>query len=310
MTSSDSIGLAGLPVPSKAEFQEIIWKHYAEQGRNFPWRETNDPYAIMVSEIMLQQTQTDRVVSKYNSWITRFPTARDVALAPLSEVLSYWNGLGYNRRARFLKDACRIITDTYAGSFPQNPKELEKLPGIGPYTARAISCFSFGKTEPFIETNIRSVFIFSFFPQVLASDYKGEAINDQMLLNKIAETQPLNGDAHHPDDTLRHWYYALMDYGAELKKKVRNPNRKSASYTKQSRFQGSLRQARGAILRQLVKLSGEKVRDGLPLCAIVKSEYIEIERLQKAAELLCLEGFIEPVPEKNNCFRLKGVNNE
>lgn len=305
MTSSDSIGPAGLPVLSKAEFQDTIWSNYDDQGRSFPWRQTRDPYAIMVSEIMLQQTQTERVIPKYTSWMERFPTARDVALAPLSEVLSYWSGLGYNRRARFLQEACRSITDSWFGIVPRNPSDLEKLPGIGPYTARAISCFSYGTAEPFIETNIRSVYIFFFFPEVLEPGYEGPAVTDRQLLEKIAETQPEAGDAHHPQDTLRHWYYALMDYGAVLKKKIRNPNRKSAHYTRQSKFEGSLRQARGAILRQLVKESDPKNRKTITLCDIVNTEYIELERLKKAADVLCAEGFIQPVAGTEDTFCLR-----
>ncbi len=305
MTSSDSISSTGSSILSKAEFQETIWQHYAEHGRSFPWRETKDPYAIMVSEIMLQQTQTDRVVPKYTAWMKRFPTARHVALAPLTEVLTYWNGLGYNRRARFLQDACKAITNTHAGTLPTNPADLEKLPGIGPYTAKAISCFSYGTSEPFIETNIRAVYIFFFFPEVLKPDYNGHAITDRQLMEKITETQPEAGDSHHIEDTLRHWYYALMDYGAELKKNVKNPNRKSAHYARQSKFEGSLRQARGAILRQLVKQSETNSGKSVKLCDIVKAEYIDIERLQKAADSLCAEGLIQKTDgtEDTYCIR-------
>jgi A/G-specific adenine glycosylase len=104
---------------------------------------------------MLQQTQTERVISKYHAWLERFPTAADLAEAPLDQVLLYWNGLGYNRRARFLQLACTTIVSAYGGTFPENASELEKLPGIGPYTSRAVATFAFGKPEIFIETNIR-----------------------------------------------------------------------------------------------------------------------------------------------------------
>lgn len=146
-----------------SEFVAEVWKNYAERGRHFPWRETSDPYAIMVSEFMLQQTQTSRVVSKYAAWIERFPTVQFVADATLSDVLSLWNGLGYNRRAKFLHEACKKICADYGGRLPCDAELLDGLPGIGQYTARAIAAFAFNLPQVFIETNIRSAFIHFFF---------------------------------------------------------------------------------------------------------------------------------------------------
>ena len=258
-------------------FRETIWAHFREHGRVFPWRKTADPYAIMVSEFMLQQTQTVRVVEKYEAWLLRFPTVQSVAGAELSEVLSLWNGLGYNRRAKFLHDAlpiCRTICAEHGGCVPSDAETLDALPGIGAYTARAIAAFAFNKAEAFIETNIRSVFIHFFF--------EADEVSDSDILPLVEATL----DRSNP----RLWYYALMDYGADLKKRGENPSRKSKSYAKQSAFAGSLRQARGAILRQLTKIGNGGA--GLTLEEIAESEQIDLARLATAAEKLVEEGMI------------------
>ena len=274
--------------PDIPEFQQSILSWYCDNRRSFPWRETTDPYRILVSEIMLQQTQTDRVLPKYTAFLEAFPTARSLAEAPLADVLEKWSGLGYNRRARFLQQACQTVERDMNGVFPHTPAELEKLPGIGPYTARAVACFAFSASyleavEPFIETNIRSVYIFFFFKNDKDAGGTPESVSDARILRLVADSMP-SADVVSP----REWFYALMDYGAMLKKKVVNPNRRSSSYTKQSRFEGSIRQARGVILRQLVK----NKETSLSLSQIQKIEYIDIERLEKAAELLCAESLI------------------
>lgn len=269
------------------EFQQAILTYFNEHGRIFPWRETRDPYKILCSELMLQQTQTERVVPKYVSWIERFPTAQDLASANFTEVLTLWSGLGYNRRARFLQNACRTVVNEFDGVFPHTATDLQKLSGVGPYTSCAVSTFAFSNPEVFIETNIRALYIFFFYST------KND-VSDADLLDLIAQT------VYKKDPRI--WYYALMDYGAELKKKVKNPNRKSAHYTKQSKFEGSLRQARGAILRQLTNLSinhdgaiGDKTdlsTTKIALKDIAKAESIEYDRIIKASEKLAKEGFI------------------
>lgn len=281
--------------PSIAEFQKIILDNFRRDGRSFPWRETSDPYEILVSEIMLQQTQTERVVPKYIAWLERFPNVHSLAIASLGDVLSFWSGLGYNRRARFLQEASRelsrILDDT--GTFPQTPEELDKLPGVGQYTARAVSTFAFNRPEVFIETNIRSVFLFFFFQNTLNQPDSDIKVHDKEIIPLITESLYRENP--------REWYYALMDYGAALKKIIKNPNRKSAHYTKQSRFEGSLRQARGAILRQLTSVSASNsnkndasnvdpsTATSLSLADIAKAENISYERLEEATITLCAE---------------------
>ena len=202
-----------------------------------PWRDTVDPYCILVSEFMLQQTQAERVLLKYGPFITRFPDFQTLSRAGLKEVLAAWQGLGYNRRAINLKDTAGEIINRYSGKTPESTEELIQLPGIGKATAGAILAFVFNKPSVFIETNIRRVFIHFFF-----QDKKD--IQDKEIMPLVEKTL----DHENP----RHWYYALMDYGAMLKKQGPNPNRKSAHYSRQTAFEGSDRQARGAILRHLL----------------------------------------------------------
>lgn len=262
------------------QFKSIIWDHYNAKKRDFAWRTTSDPYHILVSEIMLQQTQTHRVVPKYAAFIEKFPTVIDLANAPLADLLFMWQGLGYNRRAKSLHAACKAIVHTHNGIFPNTPEELIKLPGVGPYTSGAVCTFAFNKPHVFIETNIRAVFIYFFF------QHKSQ-IHDKELYPLIQETV----DTKNP----REWYYALMDYGVLLKKKLPNPARKSAHHAVQSKFEGSDRQIRGAVIRLLtetVALSYENI-----ILSIGKEE----ERIKKILYQLCKEKMIL---EHNNLFRL------
>lgn len=190
----------------------------------------------MVSEIMLQQTQTSRVVHKFEEFITRFPTIQSLASASLRDVLIAWQGLGYNRRGMNLHKSAQIIVQHHNDIVPGDTVTLETLPGIGPNTAGSIAAFAYNKPSVFIETNIRTVFIHFFF-----NDQTN--IHDKQLLPLIAQTVPHNN--------ARLWYYALMDYGVMLKKNHKNPSRKSAHYTRQTPFEGSDRQIRSAIIKLL-----------------------------------------------------------
>lgn len=225
---------------NEKKFVETVWQYYEEHGRHdLPWRKKSHlkPYNILVSEVMLQQTQVDRVVPKYQSFMKRWPTARQLAVAPLGEVLGAWQGLGYNRRAKMLHECARTIVTDYKNRWPQTEGELQELPGVGPYTAGAVMAFAYNKPIVLVETNVRTVFLHHFFAN--RTD-----VTDTEILHLIAQ---LNVHIHP-----REWYWALMDYGAFIKRTYGNPNSKSAHYTKQSAFVGSDRQIRGAILRTLV----------------------------------------------------------
>jgi A/G-specific adenine glycosylase len=186
---------------------------------------------------MLQQTQVDRVVPFYRTFLKRFPTVRSLAEASLSDVLKVWQGLGYNRRAKMLHEAAKEIMHAYGGKVPHDIAELEKLPGVGPYTARAVMAFAHNEDTVFIETNLRTAVIHHFFKD-------REKVTDGEILAILAKALP-KGSA-------REWYAALMDYGAHLKRSGVRVNARSATYTKQKAFKGSVREARGAILRALM----------------------------------------------------------
>ena len=228
----------GLTPSLIARFQKIIYAYYHRHGRTFPWRKTHNPYHILVSEIMLQQTNTQRVLEKYDPFITRYPDFATLASASLPDILTHWQGLGYNRRALYLKKIADIITTDRHGVFPQEEKKLQTLPGIGPYTAAAICAFAFNQPTLLLETNIRSVYIYFFCDSQ-------QHIRDQDLRPLVRQTL----DIYNP----RQWYYALMDYGVMIKKTQDNPSRKSARYAKQTPFKNSNRQLRGLILRVLLQ---------------------------------------------------------
>jgi len=231
----------GLSAAAVRLFRKIINDHYRENYREMPWRRTRDPYRILVSEIMLQQTQVDRVLQKYVEFIKTFPHFQALAQAPLSKVLRVWQGMGYNRRALSLKRLAGIVVQEYGGKLPADPHELVRLPGIGPYSASAIYAFVHNRPCLFIETNIRRVYIHFFFAD-------REHVRDAEILPILEKTL----DRKNPRD----WYYALMDYGVRLKREGKNPNRRSAHYQKQVAFEGSTRQVRGLILKALLKSRG------------------------------------------------------
>lgn len=224
------------------KFQEEVREYYTVHGRHdLPWRQsepdgTFDPYKILVSELMLQQTQVSRVVPKYREFLVRFPRVEVLAAASQGEVLKAWQGLGYNRRAKFLWQAAGMVRKEYDGELPRAETQLVKLPGIGKNTAAAIVAYAYNQKALFIETNIRTVFIHHFFAN-------STEVTDGEILPLVALALP--------DDSPREWYWALMDYGVFLKKTVGNLNKLSKSYTKQTTFHGSKRQLRGTILRML-----------------------------------------------------------
>jgi len=254
------------------KFQKKVYSFYESNGRHtLPWRKTKNPYRILVSEIMLQQTQVDRVIVKYQDFLKAFPTVKSLSNASLSDVLKLWSGLGYNRRARFLHQAAQYIVQKHSGNFPNTREELQQLPGVGPYTAGAIATFAFDVSLVMIETNIRSVFLHEFFNTATK-------VSDKDILPYIEASQDTENPAR--------WYAALMDYGTFLKKEYPNPNRKSKHYVAQSKFKGSLRQVRGTILPLLF----EKERT---VAYIMKATGFEKKKIETALENLSNDGLVQ-----------------
>ncbi|MDP3735250.1 MAG: A/G-specific adenine glycosylase [bacterium] len=255
--------------------RRVVWRYYRRAGRDLPWRRTRNPYRILVSEVMLQQTQAERVLSKYREFLHRFPTVRALAEASLSEVLRAWSGLGYNRRALFLKTAAEIILAEHGGRVPRRSAALERLPGVGAYTARAILCFAFDEPTVFLETNIRTVFIHHFFAERIR---RGSGVSDRELL-------PLIGASLDRRDP-REWYFALMDYGAHLKQTVGNVSRASTQYARQSAFRGSAREARGRTLKLLVVRAMSETE-------LVRLSTLPRDRIRRALASLARDGLVE-----------------
>ncbi len=263
-------------------FRRAVYAHYRANPRPMPWRETSDPYPILVSEVMLQQTQVERVRAKYARFLEVFPTVRHLAESPLEELLRVWQGLGYNRRAIALKRCAEEIVATHGGSFPASIPQLESLPGIGPYTARAVAAFAFGVPEPFIETNIRTVFLHFFF-------HGHDGVTDRQLMPLVTATL----DRCDP----RHWYYALMDYGVMLKRLHPNPSRRSHHHVRQSPFKGSNRELRSRLLRAVMECPGILPKE---LATMLEAERGAVERNLKA---LAQEGFVE---QRGEGFAIRG----
>ncbi|MCH7552226.1 A/G-specific adenine glycosylase, partial [Patescibacteria group bacterium] len=219
-----------------SKFQKLILTWHKKNKRDMPWRETRDPYKILVSEIMLQQTQVTRVLPKYKEFLKEFPTLNSLAKASDKNLLRTWQGLGYWKRALSLKKTAQIIQKEYKGKFPKEPSLLIKLPGVGPYTAGAVACFAFLNKDAFLDTNIRRVYLHFFFP-------KRKNVSDKEIL-KVAEKATVSKNS-------RKWHYALFDYGA-LVLKDKRINRQSKHYAKQSKFEGSFRSFRTKVMRFLL----------------------------------------------------------
>lgn len=252
------------------EFQKLVYDFAADNTRSMPWRDNTDPYYVLVSEIMLQQTQVDRVVPKFNQFIHEFPDTETLASTKLSDVLKVWSGLGYSRRAKFLWQSAQKIVSEYGGKIPSTTEELVKLPGIGPNTAGAIMAYAHNQPMVFIETNIRTVYLHHFF-----------ADQDDISDAQLAEKVELTLDTKNP----RLWYWALMDYGTYLKKSGTTHITRSKHYRKQAPFDGSVRQVRGQILRSLAENPKTEAK--------LRSDINADERFQSALQGLIGEGFIQ-----------------
>jgi A/G-specific adenine glycosylase len=269
--SAELYAPSGMTRRSIPEFQQMVLSHYYRHGREMAWRTTTDPYCILVSEIMLQQTQVGRAAVKYPEFIDAFPDFATLADAPLADILRVWQGMGYNRRAIALQKCALRVTGEYSGILPRDVETLATFPGIGHATASSIAAFAFNLPVVFIETNIRRVFIHYFFPGT-------DSVRDDEIL-------PLAGRALYRENP-RVWYWALMDLGASLKKSIPNPNRRSVHYTRQSAFEGSDRQIRGQVLKLLV------LRGKMTPAAIVRELRDDRARVLKILAGLEDEGFI------------------
>lgn len=252
-------------------FRNIIRAYYKQHQRILPWRRTHNPYKVLISEIMLQQTQADRVVPKYQQFLKQFPNFTALASAPLGSVLVAWQGLGYNRRAKMLHMLAQVVTAKHKGRLPNGREGLLRLPGIGNATAAAIRAFAFNLPDVYLETNVRSVYLHYFF--------KGKTnVPDSDLLPLIEQTM----DKGNP----REWNWALLDYGVMIKKQFGNPNKASRQYTKQSKFSGSFRQVRGAVLRAASSGLGLTMRN------LSSRLPYEAEELNRALNALTCEGLL------------------
>jgi A/G-specific adenine glycosylase len=257
-----------------AEFREAVYAFYKDQGRSFPWRGAG-PWGVLVSELMLQQTQTDRVIPYWNRWMELWPRPGDLAAAPMERALREWSGLGYNRRARYLRECAAVIASQHGGRVPDTPELLRGLPGIGLYTSGAVACFGYQYPAVFIETNIRSAALHFFFQG-------REGVEDREIFPILEAAL----DREHP----REWYWALMDYGAALKKLTLNPNHRSAHYAKQSRFEGSFRQLRGRIVKSLAFEGPAKASDLSRRTGIGGEDLYRVIKSLEKELLVCEQG--------------------
>lgn len=230
-----------MPVTTLAidQFRARVLHYYADYKRTMPWRTSPTPYFVLVSEIMLQQTQVPRVLPKFTSFIEKFPSVEALAIAPLADVLAQWNGLGYNRRAKYLWEAAKKIVNDFDGVVPNTRELLITLPGIGPNTAGAILAYAYNQPAIFVETNIRTVVIHEFFAK---TDHRIADAEIATILQKAL-----------PNKNIREWYWALMDYGTYLKATVGGQLHRVKLHKRQSKFQGSRRQIRGQVLKYLIE---------------------------------------------------------
>lgn len=253
-----------------------LFAWYEQYGRDFPWRQTNDPWAILVSEVMSQQTQIDRVATRYENFLARFPNPEALADATTGDVLTAWSGLGYNRRAINLQAAARVVAKS---GWPSSAAALERLPGIGPYTAAAVACFAFGEQVPAIDTNLKRVL----------SRWVGRPLVGKELANAASLMLPAGQAAR--------WNSALMDLGAQICRPAplceACPVAESCvdptvyiPPPRQARFHGSVRQTRGAIVR--VMLDGQERTVQNVATAVGHDE----ERITAALEALTREGVL------------------
>lgn len=259
----------------KYSFRRLLSQKGEELYRSMPWREDTRPYYVLVSELMLQQTQVSRVIPKFEAFIERFPDVQTLANASLADVLKLWQGLGYNRRAKFLHEAAKLIVDEFGGTFPNRSVDIVRLPGVGKNTAGAILTYAFNQPSIFVETNVRTVYIHHFFADNFAVDDKAIV---ELLEATIDSTNP------------RQFYQNIMDYGTWLKGQgVRNISQ-SRHYKKQSPLKGSVREVRGQMIARL----SECDMTATELAAVLKAD----DRFVNALEGLVRDGLVQKTRSK------------
>lgn len=252
-------------------FQQRILAWYATYRRDLPWRGDLNPYHVLISEIMLQQTQVDRVIPKYLAFLERFPTLESLALASTAEVLRAWQGLGYNRRALHLQRLARVVMERHGGHLPPTARELQGLPGIGRYTAHAVACFAFGAQVPVVDTNVRRVL----------SGFAGRDLSE-------AGAWKLAG-ALLPQGRAAEWNQALMDYGALIYKA-----RPTRSGTPAVPFTHSNRFWRGRIIDVL------RQHDAVTMPVLLQElpqDHQDRDRIRGLVRVLHEEGMVRYDPE-------------
>ena len=297
-------------------FRTLIRTEGVRLYRDLPWRRTRDPYEIWLSEVMLQQTQVSRVETRWVEWLDRFPSVFALAEASTAEVLAAWQGMGYNRRALALKAAAEQVVSSYDGVFPTDSKELVALPGIGPATAQGIRAFAFDLPGVYLETNVRTVVLHHLFPDV-------PSVPDKELIPIVEATCPAAAGESGPcaagcletgpyarpqdgNDTPRSWYYAMLDYGAYLKKTVPNPSRRAKAYARQSKFEGSRRQKRAEIVRLL--LAAGAAGEGMDASAVHAAlNTSELDAGRPPVERDLTDAILEDLSREGFCREVGGI---
>lgn len=255
------------------DFKECVWQRGRELYRDMPWRDDTSFYSVLVSEIMLQQTQVSRVLEKYHQCMQQFPTIDALASADLSDVLVMWQGLGYNRRGKFLHQAAQYIAKN---GIPSTVDQCVALPGVGKNTAGALMAYVYNQPICYVETNIRTVYFYHFFRS------SGVDVSDSLIVELLEQTI----DREHP----RQWYWALMDYGSDLKRSGKGYNTLSKHYKKQSPLKGSVREVRGQIMTILAT-------DVRIACNVLEERYKTDDRYQKAISGLVDDGLVARVDQ-------------
>lgn len=270
--------------PTLAAFRRAVLGWFGREGRDLPWRRTRDAWRVLVSEVMLQQTQVERVIPKYEAFVRRWPTPAALAASSTGDVLAAWSGLGYNRRAARLREAAIAIVGRHGGAMPADVESLEALPGVGRYTARAVAAFAHDRDVALWDTNIRRIFLRYFLGGEFAGRVPGNAELESVLAAAL------------PKGRSRDWHGALMDLGSavcagRLPRCGSCPLARScmaaprfmageapprALVRPQPRFEGSRRQARGAVIRELAAAGRKGIRESEAAARLARPDAADV----------------------------------